>query len=715
MLQLVPLKKAMTRECPLEVLLKIDVDQLSLPQAGRIPLNLSLVLDRSGSMQGRNLEWTKEAAIRALTMLEPADHLSLVIFDDKIDLLYSGPFENREAVETLIRGVQARNNTDLCGGWLLGAQELSKVTRPDRLSRVILLTDGEANAGVTEPAQICAKVGGWSSRAVQTTTLGFGAGYNQDLLKQMADEGGGNHGYIQDADHLSAFFDEEMSSLVKTRGTQVRVQLTPATGGYLEWLVPPNLDADGKVRLGNLVQGQPLALVFRWRADMAGNDCGLSVTVSWNDLSSGGARSEQCHISLPLVDRPKWLELPEEPEVQAQTARAQAELRRRGARQLLQQEQFDLAYQWLGWALELPHLPEEERAALLDLQDTVARRDIQGGLKKAAMYSHGHGHGHARVSSHYSQPQSAHSPKPRLSLPLGDGPVLHRTWKWPAAPWRRLEGMLRGHFFGERLVRGDKAILGEGASLTITTLRHQLQHLFKIDRLAQELASTPLLHPTTSQQRFRRAYEKDDPVLLEVGSDSAGCAALRRVCPFLVVYRDNPLLDAVLATVITHRDNLALCACLGYLNLLGALLRVAILPAKEFYLDTFCSALQGLEQRKYSCETGQFKGWSGYPSEFLRMAIHSAREQSLDLAQAMRSWGSGPYLLEVLPSLLYALELHAHEPWPALLNVSQNALEPDTLAMLTGAALGALHGNQLGWFLAPEVDQLLDEVKSQNY
>jgi Ca-activated chloride channel family protein len=720
MLQLSPLKPGLTREIPLEVLLRLDPDQLPPNKGGRVPLNLALVLDRSGSMRGEKLELTKEAACRALDPLNAKDHLSLVIFDDRVDSLYNGPVKNKAKIEALIRGVEARNNTNLCGGWLQGAQELAKQTRKGCLSRVILLTDGEANEGVVEPAQICSKVASWCASSVQTTTLGFGAGYNQNLLKQMASDGGGNHGYIEDASRLAAFFDEEMTSLVKARGTQVRVQIALSTGGSVQWLVKPGLDREGRVCLGNLVQGQPLALVFRWNAEHASAASSLNVTVSWNDLHSGQSRQQHCQLELPLLDRAQWEQLACDPQVQAQVARAQVELRRQGATQLLEQEQYDAAFQWLGWALELPGLPEDEKATLIDLQQTVARRDLQATLKKAAMYSHGHGHGHARVSSHYAQSgglelDEVRRDRPRLSLPLGDGPILHHPWEWPAAPWRRLEGMLRGHFFGERLVRGDKAPLGEGAALTMTTLRHQIKHIFHVSALAEQLHSTPLLHPTTSQQRFRRSFEKGNLTLLEIGSDSAGCAALRRICPFLVAYRGNPLISAILATMITHRDNLALTACVGYLSLLSQLLRLALLPPKEFYLNTFCAAVQGLAQRKYSCETGKFKGWSGYVQDFLQMAIQHAREQSLDLAQAMKCWGSGPYLLEVLPNLLYALELHAHEPWPAMLNVSNHAHEADTLAMLTGAALGALHGSQPGWFLDPEVDKLLDEVKALNY
>ena len=719
MLQLRSRKPALTAQGTVEVLLALDPDQLPPRSDGqRVPLNLALVLDRSGSMSGEKLRLTQEAACRALDSLNAKDHLGLVIFDDKVDTLFNGPVEDKAKIEALIRGVEARNNTNLHGGWQRGAQEISKQDRTTRLSRVILLTDGEANEGVVDPGQICSNVAGWSAVSVQTTTLGFGHGYNQELLKQMASEGGGNHSYIETAERLGAFFDEEMASLLQARGTQVRVQIAPSTGGRVEWLVKPRLDREGQVRLGNLVRGQPLALVFRWIVDQPAGEPSLTVEVSWTDLDSGETQHRRCQLALPVVSREEWDQLPCDPAVEAQVARAEVELRRQGAMQLLEQDQYDAAYQWLGWALELPHLPPDELATLRDLQQTVSRRDAQASFKKAAMYSHGHGHGHARVSAHYAESgpglDETRKDRPRLSLPLGDGPVLHRPWTWPLAPWRRLEGMLRGHFFGERLVRGDKAPLGEGAALTLATLQH-LRAEFRVQVLAEEMHQTPLLHPTTSQQHFRRAFEKGDKALLEIGSDSAGCAALRRVCPFLVIFRRNPLLDAILATVITHRDNLALTACVGYLSLLSSLMRQALVPPREFYLNTFCSAIQGLEQRRYSCETGKFKGWSGHLSDFLPMALAHAREKSLSLAQAMQCWGSGPYLLEIVPSLLYALELHAHEPWPALLAVSETALEPDTLAMLTGAALGALHGPQPGWFLDPDLDQVLNQVKELNF
>ena len=79
----------------------------------------------------------------------------------------------------------------------------------------------------------------------------------------------------------------------------------------------------------------------------------------------------------------------------------------------------------------------------------------------------------------------------------------------------------------------------------------------------------------------------------------------------------------------------------------------------------------------------------------------------------MGRWGSGPYLLEVIPSLLYVLELHAHEPGRAFEVATAESSEADTLGMLVGAALGAMHGPQPGWFLDDKVEALLDRAEKR--
>ncbi len=717
MLSLHPRKPGLCRDTAttIELLVRLDPDQLPPREdCQRAPLNLALVLDRSGSMQGQKMELTLVAASQAVNTLAPDDFVAVVIFDDVIETLYAGKAEDPAAICALFQRVAARNSTDLHGGWERGARELAEVTHPSRLSRVVVLTDGQTNHGVVQPETICHAVAHWARRSIQTTTLGFGESYNEELLRDMASSGHGNHGYIEDAQRLSAFFEEEMSSLLRTRGTQVRLRFKPAPGVRVEWLSEPVLDRDGQLCLADLVPGRALGVVVRLQVEGPVEGSLLAADLHWHDLESQQTRHQSLTLSLPTVDQETWQAMAGDPEVEAYLARAGAEQRRRTAIELLRMHQQDAALQCLGWALELPHLPEDERQALQDLVATVERGHHASFLKKAAMYSHGHGHGRSH-SGHYvdDRPTLAARNQDRkaLRLPLGDGPILHQRLDGPP-PWPRVEGMLRGHFFGERLVRGNRSPLGEGATLSALTLRSLLQRPFDPTHLAEQFSEAPLLHPTTSQQKFRRQFEKGTCTLLEVGSVSAGCAALRRVCPFVALGRPNAYVEAVLSTLLTHRDNLALTASLGYLGLLQKLSHQPQVPRGDFYLHTFLQSIQGLEfGPPYQCQRGTFKGWQGHLKDFLPLAIGHARQSALNLAQASHDWGSGPYLLEVVPTVLYALELHASDPSRALQNVTTGTYEPDTLGMLVGAALGALHGPQPGWFLHEELEELLDQVR----
>lgn len=704
MLSLHPRRSAACLEQLQEILFRIDPHQLpARSRVTRVPLNLALVLDRSGSMAGEKIDLTIQAACQAVTGLTEEDFLTVVVFDEVVDTIFTGQAEDRATICALIREVRARNQTDLYAGWLRGAEELGKVRHPSRLSRVVLLTDGQANRGLTSTEEICSGVSFWAQRGVQTTTLGFGTGYAEELLRPMAAQGCGNHAYIEDASRLSAFFEEEMSNLARTRGTQVRLRLSQP----VQWLTEPTIDSEGRVCLADLVEGQSLAGVFRLQ------NSELQAEVSWHDLESSATQKAWAELKLPVLDVAEWRALPTDPEVDANVARAMAELRRRSAMALLRWHQEDAALQCLGWALALPALPDDERAALHDLIATVERGDYSASYKKAAMYGHGHGHGH-RISAHYAQESGLRQDRrSRSELPLGDGPILHAEFKAPYSPDRRIMGMLRGHFFGERLVRGNRGPLGEGGQLSRVTFHHLITRFFDPAVLAEEFAEAPVLHPTTSQQKFRRRFNEGGSSLLEVGSVSAGCAALRRICPFVMTGRPTLYFEVVLATLITHRDNLALSAAVGYAALLWKLLFEPCRPPATFYAQTFLEAIAGLEYGPgYECRAPGFKDWRGHLKDFLPLALGRAREEGWSVSRAIRQWGSGPYLLEVVPTLLYILEQHADDPDRALKAAISDTMERDTLGMLVGAALGALYGEQPGWFLHDEVEDLLDRLKA---
>jgi Ca-activated chloride channel homolog len=197
----------------------------------RRPLNLSLVIDRSGSMAGAPLQYAIEAAQRLVEQLTPEDYLSVVIYDDHAEtILPHGPVQDKPQIQALLRTIRAGGCTNLSGGWLMGCDHVQTQLSGDRLNRVLLLTDGQANVGVTDSPILTNTARDKASQGIITTTLGFGNYFNEDLLIGMASAAGGNFYFIQSPDDASDVFRIELESLMSVAAQNLSITLQPAAG-----------------------------------------------------------------------------------------------------------------------------------------------------------------------------------------------------------------------------------------------------------------------------------------------------------------------------------------------------------------------------------------------------------------------------------------------------------------------------------------------------
>jgi Ca-activated chloride channel family protein len=195
--------------------------------ADRHPLNLSVVLDRSGSMQGDKLAYVKQAAQFLVQRLGAQDRISIVTYDSAVNVdVPSQPVIEKDRINQVIGKLRCGHLTNLSGGWLQGCQLVASEMADGQVNRVLLLTDGLANRGVTDPVKLAAIARQKRGEGITTTTMGVGLDFNEDLLTRMAAEGGGAFYFIDNPDLTADIFEEELHGLLSVVGQNLVITLT---------------------------------------------------------------------------------------------------------------------------------------------------------------------------------------------------------------------------------------------------------------------------------------------------------------------------------------------------------------------------------------------------------------------------------------------------------------------------------------------------------
>lgn len=194
----------------------------------RRPLNLSLVVDRSGSMAGAKMDYTRQAAQFLVQHLGIRDRFSLVLYNDKVETLVSPDFvTNKDHINHQIEQIRVYGTTNLSGGWLEGTQHVARHHAEDVLNRVILMTDGLANRGITDVKQLVTLARQKYEEGIVTTTMGLGNDFNEDLLMEIANAGGGAFYFIESPEVAPSIFEEELNGLLTLVGQNLTITVSP--------------------------------------------------------------------------------------------------------------------------------------------------------------------------------------------------------------------------------------------------------------------------------------------------------------------------------------------------------------------------------------------------------------------------------------------------------------------------------------------------------
>ena len=275
----------------------------------RPPLNVSIVLDRSGSMEGEKLERAKQAAEYAVERLGPQDLVSVVVYDDEARVLVPAtPARNADRIIREIRSIRSGGSTALFAGVSLGAGEVRRFSDERQVRRVILLSDGLANVGPDSPSELGRLGASLRKEGISVSTIGLGLGYNEDLMARLAFNSDGNHAFVQEPGDLTRIFDAEFNDAASIVASEVDITITCRPGVRPVRIINRDGDIVGqqiRLRLNQILASQEKYVLVELELPAGRSGSRLPVAearTSYLDLGAMQRRTMESSVAVAYSD-----------------------------------------------------------------------------------------------------------------------------------------------------------------------------------------------------------------------------------------------------------------------------------------------------------------------------------------------------------------------------------------------------------------------------
>lgn len=237
---------------------QVSITTSGAERPSRRPMSVAVVLDRSGSMADQGKIEHARAALRAIVdQLQPEDIFSLVAYDHSVDVLWPARrVKDKSALRRIIAEVYPGGNTNLGAGMLEGFRQIEACKGDDNIQRVVLLSDGLVNTGITDVYELQRIAGQYRSKGISLTTMGMGLDYNENLMVGLAGTGGGNYYFIESASSLAGVLEKEFRTISRVVAQDAVLELELGRGIRLSSAIGYECNRDGSritIPIGDLV------------------------------------------------------------------------------------------------------------------------------------------------------------------------------------------------------------------------------------------------------------------------------------------------------------------------------------------------------------------------------------------------------------------------------------------------------------------------------
>jgi Ca-activated chloride channel homolog len=320
--QVVPAGKESTRILEIGVTAPVVADKKV-----KLPLNLSLVIDRSGSMKGEKLHYAKQAAAHLVDLLEKSDRVGIVMYDTNIDVVSPSremSAANKSLVKSELQQISSRGSTNLFDGWLKGCEQVAENESKNSFNRALLLSDGKANQGLTNIDEIATHTSGLFQRGVSTSCFGIGINYNEHLLEAISNAGGGNFHFLEALSAIPIAFEREFEELINMSLNNATVEIELPAGCSCDlsggWPGVQNGQVF-TVSLGNLFSGRQQNIYFQMHIPSILEGASLTLPIKLKAKMMDGTQAEIAgSVNFSAVDLPAEEQTVSDPELMARFA-----------------------------------------------------------------------------------------------------------------------------------------------------------------------------------------------------------------------------------------------------------------------------------------------------------------------------------------------------------------------------------------------------------